>query len=139
MGIQNDPQIGLGLDVKDITIQNDPEFEGESLFYCGSPILIKRRIDDKEVHLTFKQDEANEFLTETLKTKLKRAGLSSDGVQVKFHNGYHSPKTKVIYYNKIGNRANICPVIIKGTPEQLKFAWNVGVGNSTGIGFGALK
>jgi CRISPR/Cas system endoribonuclease Cas6 (RAMP superfamily) len=30
-------------------------------------------------------------------------------------------------------------VIIKGTPEQLAFAWNVGLGNSTGIGFGALN
>ena len=28
---------------------------------------------------------------------------------------------------------------LKGSPEQIAFAWDVGVGNSTGIGFGALK
>ena len=41
--------------------------------------------------------------------------------------------------NGIKNKASICPVIVKGTSEQIAFAWNVGVGNSTGIGFGALN
>jgi CRISPR/Cas system endoribonuclease Cas6 (RAMP superfamily) len=34
---------------------------------------------------------------------------------------------------------NWCPIIIKGKPETKLFAWNVGLGNSTGIGFGAIK
>jgi len=29
-------------------------------------------------------------------------------------------------------------VIVEGDPRAVQFAWEVGVGNSTGIGFGAL-
>jgi CRISPR/Cas system endoribonuclease Cas6 (RAMP superfamily) len=29
-------------------------------------------------------------------------------------------------------------VIIEGKPETKLFAWDVGIGNSTGIGFGAI-
>jgi CRISPR-associated endoribonuclease Cas6 len=45
----------------------------------------------------------------------------------------------MIIYKGIANKANWCPVIIKGRPETKLFAWNVGLGNSTGIGFGAIK
>ncbi len=81
----------------------------------------------------------SDLLTETLKRKLKIAGLPDDKINVSFQSDYSGAKTKIIYYNNIGNKVNICPVIIEGTPEQIAFAWNVGVGNSTSIGFGALK
>lgn len=139
-GIQNDPAINEKLAVREVLIQETPEFEkGEARFYCASPVLVKRRIHEKEEHFTYDNPQTNRYLTETLKNKLIKAGLESNNIIVEFDKSYHSPKTKVIYYNKIGNRVNICPVKIKGTPEQLAFAWNVGVGNSTGIGFGSLK
>ena len=39
----------------------------------------------------------------------------------------------------IENRASICPLIIIAKPETIAFTWNVGIGNSTGIGFGAIS
>jgi len=138
-GIQSDPSIGHGLFAKEVIIQKEPEFKNEATFFCASPVFIKRRVDDTIKHYTYKDDESGILLTETLVTKLEKAGLPANGVSVEFDKKYHSPKTKVIYYNEIGNRVSICPVIVKGTPEQIAFAWNVGVGNSTGIGFGALK
>jgi CRISPR/Cas system endoribonuclease Cas6 (RAMP superfamily) len=30
-------------------------------------------------------------------------------------------------------------VIVEGSAEAVGFAWNVGIGNGTGIGFGALR
>lgn len=44
----------------------------------------------------------------------------------------------MVTYRGIGNRANMCPVIIDGRPETKAFAWEVGIGNSTGIGFGSI-
>lgn len=142
-GIQEDPSIMLGLNVTDITIQEDPEFGESHTFYCASPIFIRRTLDKVETHYTFKHEKSDGFLTETLKHKLKSAELDFENVSVEFDKQYPTPKEKVIHYKKnelmIGNRTSFCPVIIKGTPKQLAFAWNVGVGNSTGIGFGALK
>jgi CRISPR-associated endoribonuclease Cas6 len=138
-GIQLDPLINFGLTVSEIKICKTPKFRTKEIFFAQSPIFIKRKIENREVHFTYNQPEANQLLTETLISKLKKAGIPHEGVKIEFDKKYNGAKTKLVYYNKIGNKTNICPVIIEGTVEQIEFAWNVGVGNSTGIGFGAIK
>jgi CRISPR-associated endoribonuclease Cas6 len=138
-GIQKDPTINYGLAVTEIMIKPDPEFNSEKLFSVASPVLVKKRIDEKVKHFVFTEKESDKLLTETLKTKLQKAGLNTSGVEVLFDRNYNAAKTKKVNYKGIGNLSNICPVIVKGTPEQIAFAWNVGIGNSTGIGFGALN
>lgn len=138
-GIKSDPNIAFDLKVQEITIQEDPAFKNAEKFHAASPIFIRRHVDGKDIHYTFREKESNKFLTETLKNKLKKAGINNEGIDVSFDDNYPNAKTKIISYNDIGSKVNICPVIIKGSPKQIAFAWNVGVGNSTGIGFGALK
>ena len=77
-------------------------------------------------------------MTETLAHKLRRAGLDEAGVSVRFDRGYYAARTKRCTYKGVHNVANFCPVMVSGSPEQLAFAWDVGIGNSTGIGFGSL-
>lgn len=138
-GLQQDPSVAFGLIVRDALISTEPDFGSRQSFACASPIFIKRKAGDKIVHYTFDDEQSSSYLTETLRTKLTNAGLSADNVSVRFDDSYPTPRTKVVYYGNVGNRVSICPVIVEGTPEQIAFAWNVGVGNSTGIGFGALK
>lgn len=138
-GIKEAPEIANGLVVREIFIQDDPEFTKQCTFLFASPILVKRRIEEREVHFKFDDEQSDGYLTDTLKRKLRKAGLSDETVSVSFDKTYHSPRTKIIYYKKVGNKVNLCPVKITGDPEQIAFAWNVGIGNSTGIGFGAVK
>lgn len=138
-GILKDPTMFSGIMVKDVQITETPYFESEEKFYLGSPAFIKRKENGKEHHFLYTDKRCDDFLTETIKNKLKKAGLSSEGVQVEFDKEFFTPRTKLINYNGIKNRANMCPVVISGTTEQIRFAWDVGVGNSTGIGFGSLK
>jgi CRISPR-associated endoribonuclease Cas6 len=138
-GIQKDPIINYGLEVFEIVILETPKFSNKEFFFVSSPVLVKRTEKEREMHFTYDQIEADDLLEETMKTKLRRAGLDDSDIHLAFDRTYQGAKTKLVYYKNIGNKANICPVIIKGTPEQIAFAWNVGVGNSTGIGFGALK
>ena len=138
--IKESPYIVNGLSVREVIVQKNPEFTNiENTLLFASPILVKRNVNGKDLHFSFDDDQSGEYLTETLKRKLRLAGLSDDSVFVEFDRSYHSPRTKVIYYNQVGNKVNLCPVKIKGSPEQVTFAWNVGIGNSTGIGFGAVK
>jgi len=76
---------------------------------------------------------------ETLLHKMQKVGLNDDDLKIEFNQKYNRPKTAKITYKGIENRANICPVIIAGNPKTKAFAWNVGIGNSTGIGFGAIS
>lgn len=137
--IQIDPQINFGMSVKDIVIMENPQFETKQKFYLNSPVFVKRNLGDRIHYYLFQDQESDKLMTQTLQTKLKKAGLNHDGVSVSFDRSYHSAKTKMIDYNGIGCKASMCPVIVEGSAEQVVFAWNVGIGNSTGIGFGALK
>jgi CRISPR-associated endoribonuclease Cas6 len=138
-GIMNNPEICFGLKVKEMIIQKDPDFSNIEFFKIAGPILLKHQMENGKIkHFEFKEPETTTLLTDKLKHKMKIAGLVDDTVSVEFAKEYSKAKMKVIYYNAIGNKANWCPVIIKGKPETKAFAWNVGIGNSTGIGFGSL-
>lgn len=138
-GIQNDNTLFDGLEVFEIIIEEDPDLSNIELFLVASPILIKRRIEDKIVHITYWDSRASQFLKETLQHKMEMAGFIDDSFMIDFQTNYINATTKLIDYNGIKNRANWCPVIIKAKTETKQFAWNVGLGNSTGIGFGAIK
>jgi len=138
-GIIADPSVCFGSFVSDINIEETPKFSNIRHFLLASPVFVRQPDGNKSYHVSFNDENASIYLTENLKRKLSLAGLSADNVKVSFDKNYHNPRTKIITYKGIGNRVNICPVIVEGTPEQVAFAWNVGVGNSTGIGFGALQ
>ncbi len=137
--IGKDNLLFSGIRVKEIIIQQTPEFEGEQYFNLGSPILIKLREGDRQKFYYFSDKESDELLTLSLKNKLAKCGLDSKGVKVWYDKNYLNPKTKPSKYKGITNIGSMCPVHISGTPEQISFAWNVGLGNSTGIGFGFLQ
>jgi len=133
-----DNVVCCGMTVEEIQMQNTPQFGKKEKFNVASPVFI-RKYDEKKkaIHLTYKDPDADFYLTETLIKKLKKADLSTN-VKVSFDKNYLNPKTKLVTIKNIKNRANYCPIIIEGDPEAIKFAWNVGVGHSTGSGFGAL-
>lgn len=101
---------------------------------------IKRRLDDGSIkQYNFNHEQANQYLKETLLSKMKEAGLEEDEtLDICFDLSYTKKKLKLVRYHGIGNKASLCPVVIKGKPETKQFIWNVGVGNCTGIGFGAI-
>jgi CRISPR-associated endoribonuclease Cas6 len=138
-GIQKDPYMFCGIEVAEITIQQDPQFGTEHKFSVANPVFIKRKYSERTKFFYSGDEEADELLTESLRYKLSLAQLPEEGVEVKFDDSYSNPTTKGYVYNGIYNKGSVCPVIIKGTPEQIAFAWNVGVGSNTGIGFGALN
>lgn len=137
--IINEPEMFSGARVLDIQIRETPHFYEKERFFLASPVLIKRFDEEKNTHYTFADSNTEELLTETLITKAKLAGLNTNNLKVYFDKEYPNPKTKIISYKGIQNKVNICPIIIEGSPEIIAFAWDVGIGNSTGIGFGALK
>ena len=138
-GIQSDPSMFNELTVKEILIQEDPDLSKIERFNIGSPIFIKRRNESKIDHILYTDPRSSELLKETLHTKMQEAGITDDSLEIYFDTSYQRAGTKMITYNGIKNRTNWCPVIIKGKPETKVFAWNCGIGNSTGIGLGAIK
>ena len=132
------PSAFCGMSVSEIQMHETPAFSTKERFIVSSPVLIRKYDENKKAeHLIYSNSESDYYLTETLKSKLKAVGLNYE-VNIKFDRNYEKAKTKMVNLSGIHNRASFCPVIIEGDPEAIKFAWNVGVGHSTGCGFGAL-
>lgn len=138
-GIQTDRTMFNGLEVSEILMQEDPDLTGRELFFPGSPVFIKRKNGEKIDHILYDDPRAGSYLKETMITKMEHAGLKDDTLEISFDAAYRKAGSKMVNYNGIKNKANWCYVIINGKPETKLFAWNVGLGNSTGIGFGAIK
>lgn len=138
-GILKRPETFCGSSVVDVQIKEVPVFGDEERFFLNSPILIRQRDGEKTKHITFKDENFGQLLTENLKGKLKSANIPEDDVSVELDKSYAFPETKLVDYKGVKNKTSLAPVIIKGTTEQIAFAWQVGLGQSTGIGFGALK
>lgn len=139
--ILDDPAMFSGMSVLDVVIEETPDLSKRNLFYLGSPIFVKKidREDRNAQQLTFNDDEVNDLMAQTLLHKMRVVGLPSDeSLNIRFDLSYVKKKTKLLTYRGVDNRANMCPVLIDGKPETKAFAWNVGVGNSTGIGFGSI-
>ncbi|MDZ7693033.1 MAG: CRISPR-associated endoribonuclease Cas6 [Balneolaceae bacterium] len=140
-GILTDPEVAYGMKVKSVKQQSIPEFGDEYRFKVASPVLIRKNRDDgTREHLEFRDEEVDELMSQRMQSKLKEAGFNDEHLDIKieFDQDYSNPKTKLIEIKGIQLKANLCPVKISGTDEAVKFAWDVGVGELTGSGFGAL-
>lgn len=139
LSIMEDAEVCYGMKVETMQIEEAPNYGQKHTFHVANPVLVKRNTDFNIKHYTYQDHEANQYLSETLQSKLKTAGLPSEGLSVKFDTSYKDPKIKLIQIKGTQNRCSRCPIIIEGSPEQIAFAWQVGIGNSTGVGFGALR
>jgi CRISPR-associated endoribonuclease Cas6 len=137
--ILKDSEMCYGMKVTDVSIEATPDLADRTVFQWASPVFIRRFEGEIDTHYTFKDENAGKFMEETLLHKMKIAGLPGDeSLRIRFDTSSVDKRTKVIDYRGIKNRVNLCPVIMEGKPETKAFAWNVGLGNSTGIGFGAI-
>ncbi|MEM8909907.1 MAG: CRISPR-associated endoribonuclease Cas6, partial [Bacteroidota bacterium] len=116
-GIQENARVAFGMKVKEIIIKETPQFPNEIKFNLASPVLVKRKVGDEIVHYSFKDPTANELITATLKAKLKKAGLVDESITVAFDHENIRAKRKVVTYKGIQNKANYCPVILKGSSK----------------------
>lgn len=141
-GVMRASDIGLGLRVQDVRMQDAPGFAaGEQPFRVASPVFIKHETEKGKPadYLLPGHELADELLTATLRHKLRQAGLADAGAAVRFDPAYvATAKRKLFRYKQVQCRGSICPVLVSGSAEQIGFAWEVGVGHSTGIGCGAL-
>lgn len=140
-GILEDPTVFGGMRVAGVQQAPEPFFGRRRYrFLVAGPVLARRTRDDGgRDHLRWDDPAADEALTRTLRTKLRAAGLPEEGATVRFDRSFEGAKTKLCRIKGQAYRANACPVLAEGTPEQLRFLWLCGAGELTGSGLGALR
>jgi CRISPR-associated endoribonuclease Cas6 len=99
-----------------------------------SPILLKRKDGYK---LTVKDPDFLNLLIENCKKKLEYCGIIDNTFNIEYFN-YKLAKTKSIYVGDVFNPCSLVSLVIYGKPETRKILYNLGLGNSTGSGFGSI-
>jgi CRISPR-associated endoribonuclease Cas6 len=142
-GIMQDPEVAFGMRVFEVKEQATPTFSGCYRFKTDrAPVIARqRRGDGSRAYLLWDDEAADPVLTRTLRHKLKAAGFKGDHLdtEVQFDRTYQGARTKLATIKGVGHKGSLCPVVVTGTPEAVRFAWTVGVGELTGSGFGALR
>ena len=139
-GLMADPSIAFGMTVEEVQIAELPDFTSGDRFFVDGAVLTRRNRDDGgRDHLTFEDPDADETLTRTLRRKLDAAGLSAEDVRVGFDRDWDGARTKVVQLKGVRYKTSVCPVIVEGPPEAVRFAWLAGVGELSGSGLGALR
>lgn len=141
-GTQAEPEVAYGMHVLRVEREPTPEFGSMYCFTVGSPVLTRqRREDGGRDHLTYNDPDADATLTRTLRHKMEVAGLDelAREVIVGFDRSYDNPRTKLVTYKDVDFRGSICPVLVAGSPTTVQFAYDVGIGELTGSGFGFLE
>lgn len=149
-GALADPEMFCGMRVLQIRQQTTPDFDTRYRFKVASPVFAKGKqpANGKPPHhYLFNEPEADEILTKTLVHKMDAANRDANEirftdedkqVKVSFDREFQNAKIKLVRIKEIDHKASICPIIVEGTPKAVRFAWNVGIGNSTGSCFGSL-
>jgi len=127
----------LGMRVCAVKSYIEPPPAWQKRFNVGSPVFVKNWVNNNAQHLRFDDSRASEVMTRILHKKMEKVGLGGD-VTVRFDTSYQRAKTNLVQIHNIKNRCNFCPVFIEGEPDLVRFAWDVGVGSSTGCGFGGV-
>ncbi|KGN92591.1 CRISPR-associated endoribonuclease Cas6 [Porphyromonas canoris] len=138
-GISKDPTMFNGLVVQEILVMGDPDLSGCDIFYPVSPILLKQKQPEGGYsHIIFSDKEADKVLTESLQAKLRMGGLEDPSAYAEFIRDSGGAKGMLIDYRGVKNKTSWCPIRIVGKPETKLYIWNIGIGHSTGIGFGCI-
>lgn len=141
-GLMLAPEVFAGMRAFDVQQQLTPAFSGCSRFEVDAPVIARRQCEDGgKDYLLWDDMAADSALTRVLRWKLHRACFQGSDLDatVTFDRTYQNARTKLTTIKGIHHKGSECPVVITGTPEAVRFAWLVGVGELTGSGFGALK
>jgi len=131
-----------GVDIVKIEIVNEGDYY---LFHTKSPILLKQKDFEtrKNIYFTYEDDfkTTSELMKSIILKKAKKAeiDIKNDDFDISFNYEYQQKKIKWITIKTVNNKTSVCPVFIKTRKKEIAdFIYAVGVGHSTGSGFGFL-
>lgn len=136
LGLLLNPKLNDDCLFKNVSFINEEFNDGYNRFLTLSPILLKNR---ENKHLTVRDSDFSTQLKMQTIRKLKAINpkINLDDfdlvVEEKSLNRVRVVKLKNVY-----NYASVCNLTIKGTKEVIELLYNIGIGNSTGCGFGTI-
>jgi CRISPR-associated endoribonuclease Cas6 len=163
MGFLDNPEISYGMKFMNIEHVNEQFMDGWNHFAVLSPFIIKgnygkndysfltidgeyKRVDGKWNLISVDNYNFQNIIKEHLSNKLKKIDESLDvsNLKVKIDefdkdgNKHNKHKVKKVYVKNVLNYANQCQLSIFCNKKVAELLYNIGIGQSTGAGFGTI-
>ena len=145
--VYNNTEFAFGMELLSVEIINlELINHGDYyIFNTLSPILLKQRdfVTRKNIYYTYEDDikTTSELMKSIIIKKSEKIGLfiKPTDFEISFNYEYEQTKIKWITVKSVHNKTSVCPIFIKTSNSEIaKFISDVGVGHSTGSGFGFL-
>jgi CRISPR-associated endoribonuclease Cas6 len=147
VNIDNHPDFIYGMKLNSINRINVMDFDEqkEHIIKTKSPILLKwyDNKTKKNFYYTYESDDSitSQMMKNIIikKAKLMGKNLNSNDFDIKFNREYEGKKIKWSSIKNIHHKTSVCPVKVKANDKDiLNLIYDLGVGHSTGSGFGFL-
>lgn len=139
-GIINNPYLNWGMKYKEIININESFCTGWNHFATLSPFIIKKYSDKKTY--SFATINESDFVDIVKNHTIKKLNAMFPGIDLSNFmiriNNNPSHKTKLIKVKNVKNIANQCHVSIFCDKKVAEEIYNMGLGQSTGSGFGTI-
>lgn len=145
--IYENTYFAFGMELKSVEFIETKPFNNSGTYYfrIKSPIILRKASSKKgsKEYFTCNHDNSitSKMMNNIILKKAKKANLTfnANDFDISFDSNYSGKQTRWTKINNIGNFTSICPIIIKTkNMEILNFIYSVGIGDSTGCGFGFI-
>lgn len=141
--LPNHDHLGFGMKRLGMFPINEEFMTGWNHFFLLSPFILNEYIGHNKTRFVTLKDDGREVLAKKLREQMKRKlskvdptlNLGNFDVHIPDHPAHNSVPVK---YNRIINFANKCKVSVRCSEKVAKIIYHLGIGQSTGIGFGSV-
>jgi len=140
IGLINNKEFIHGMEFSGVTHINEKFYDGWNHFATLSPFLVKEYCDKKRyTYLTLKDKDFSSKLKSYLIKKITAISPDLDLTDFDVNipdNPTH--KVKTILVKNVANKANQCQINIHCNKKVAQLLYTIGIGQSTGCGFGTI-
>jgi len=139
MGVLSNQELTCGMKFAGIDPINETFVNGWNHFATLSPFLIKEKTNNGYKFITLNDDNFQTKIKNYLINKLSKINpnLNLNDFDVKIPNNPNHKIKKIMVKNVI-NHANQCHISIHCNKQTAELLYNIGLGQSTGSGFGTI-
>lgn len=141
IGAMQNPNFGFGMTLKNVEhITNEKFLDGWNHFTTLTPFIIKEKVNEKKYSFITLMDnnfekKVKNYLINKISKINSKLDLSDFDIRIPNHEAH---KVKSVMVKNVVNKANKCQISIHTNKKVAELLYNIGIGQSTGSGFGTI-
>lgn len=131
------PMLNNSMTLKKVRLDNFiPKIQEKNLIKFLSPLVVRKRVDNKDTYLNFDDQEFNKYINISIENLCNQLGISPCGT-IKL-TPFNAKKT-VIKQDNLFFEANLGTFVLEGDKDIISLLYQTGIGSRRSQGFGMFE